>query len=99
MALPLRGDDDAWLLAALSDESGLPRGVVDGDRQESGVGRRGLRDDVDRAGDALALDDVWFPARMRARMRSSRANVLGSGEPGGAPLLALPPLGVPRAFM
>lgn len=56
VALPLRGEAVTAVPPVLvAEESGRCRGVVDGDRQESGVGSSGRRDEaVDSAGDEVA---------------------------------------------
>lgn len=60
VALPLRGEAVAAPPALLAAESGRCRGVVEGDRQESGVGSSGRREEaVDRAGEEVA-EPGWF---------------------------------------
>lgn len=73
----------------VAEESGLCRGVVDGDRQESGVGSRGRRDEaVDSAGEEVAEHGF-----MLSRLRALPTTRLPPGE--GATLAPV----APSAFM
>lgn len=86
VARPLRGEAAAAAVpvALVAEESGRCRGVVEGERQESGVGSRGRREEVvDRAGDEVAVDGPT-PAR--------------PATPRPPPWATLAPV-APRAFM
>lgn len=65
VARPLRGEA-ATPVALVAEESGRCRGVVEGERQESGVGSRGRRAEevVDKAGDEVADECRPTPARL-----------------------------------
>lgn len=70
VALPLRGEAvTAAPPALVAEESGRCRGVVEGDRQESGVGSNGLRDEaVDRAGEEVAEHGFMLSRLLATRL-------------------------------
>lgn len=89
VARPLRGEAVAAPVVLVAEESGRCRGVVEGERQESGVGSRGRREEVvDRAGDEVADEHGWRPTPARP----------ATPRPPPPPWAMLAPV-APRAFM